>query len=211
MRLRSFSPAASPCFFAIADSLPGTRWWCWALSRWRWPRRGCRFPAYIDDRAYDWMFLRQPPTPWPTSSIILGIDEVTFEKMDGQSHMRRIIAEGLERIHDGGPKAVAIDVILSDDPNSPENAALQAAFAKTRNLVLSSDRIASTDRWEDPLPLFRRDAAALGHVHRLTNSVCRSIQLRQVAGRVRRWALALEAFRLARGAQYVTESRMRFR
>ena len=46
----------------------------------------------------------------------------------------------------------------------------------------------------------------LGHVHRLTNSVCRSIQLRQVAGRVRRWALALEAFRLARGAQYVTES-----
>ena len=82
--------------------------------------------GYIDDRAYDWMFLRQPPTPWPTSSIILGIDEVTFEKMDGQSHMRRIIAEGLERIHDGGPKAVAIDVILSDDPNSPENAALQA-------------------------------------------------------------------------------------
>ncbi len=162
--------------------------------------------SYIDDSAYDWMFLRQPPKPWPLSSIILGIDEVTFEKMDGQSHMRQIIAEGLSRIREAKPRAVAVDVILSDDPKSAENSALEAAFARTPNLVLSSDRIASTDRWEDPLPSFRKYAAALGHVHRLTNSVCRSVQLRQVAGHVRRWALSLEAFRLSRGAQYITES-----
>jgi signal transduction histidine kinase len=161
---------------------------------------------HVDDIAYDWMFLRQPPKPWPPSSIILGIDETTFEKMDGQSHLRQIIARGLELIEKAGPKAVAVDVILADDPKNPENAALEAAFAKTPNLVLSSDRIASIDRWEDPLPLFSRHAAALGHAHRLTNSVCRSIQLRQIAGRVRRWALALEAFRLARGAQYIEES-----
>src|SRR5260370_32083221 len=131
---------------------------------------------HVDDIAFDWMFLRQPPKSWPPSSIILGIDETTFEKMDGQSHLRQIIAEGLELIHNAGPKAVAVDVILADDPKNQENAALEAAFAKTPNLVLSSDRIASIDRWEDPLPLFSHDAAALGHAHRLTNSVCRSIQ-----------------------------------
>jgi len=102
--------------------------------------------------------------------------------MDGQSHLRQIIARGLDLIQNAGPKAVAVDVILADDPKNPENPALEAAFAKTPNLVLSSDRIASIDRWEDPLPLFSRNAAALGHAHRLTNSVCRSIQLRQIGG-----------------------------
>src|SRR5216684_164486 len=86
---------------------------------------------HVDDIAYDWMFLRQPPAPWPPSSIILGIDETTFEKMDGQSHLRQIIAEGLELIHNAGAKAVAVDVILADDPKNQENPALEAAFAET--------------------------------------------------------------------------------
>src|SRR5205823_3692968 len=78
------------------------------------------------------------------------------------------------------------------------------------NLVLSSELVDDDRKWEDPLPEFGR-YAQLGHVHAQPDKdgVTRSILLEQrVAPEVpvtdprnlRRWAFALVAFSVARGA-----------
>jgi hypothetical protein len=68
-------------------------------------------------------------------------------------------------------------------------------------------------RWEDPKPEFARCAAAIGHVHAEpddNDSITRSISLEKIAGHDRRWALALEAFRLSRNAPMPLERQGRY-
>jgi signal transduction histidine kinase len=160
----------------------------------------------IDGSAYDWMFQLQPPQPWAPTSVILAIDETTLAQTGGTRHLRRTLAEGLERLRAVQPKAVAVDVILSDEADPAEDAVLEAAFRQTPNLVLPSDLIPKSNRWEEPLPRFRQYAAAVGHVHADPDPICRSLILYKVTGHDRRWALSLEAFRLASGAPQIVES-----
>jgi CHASE2 domain-containing sensor protein len=160
----------------------------------------------IDGSAYDWMFQLQPPQPWAPTSIILAIDEATLAQTGGMRHLRRSLAAGLKRLRAAHPKAVAIDVILSDEADAAEDAALEAAFRETPKLVLPSDLIPKPNRWEEPLPRFRQYASAVGHVHADPDPICRALVLYKVAGHDRRWAVSLEAFRLASGAAQIVES-----
>jgi signal transduction histidine kinase len=159
----------------------------------------------IDNHAYDWMFRRRQAS-WPPESIVLSIDEETLNR-GGVSHMRRILAEGLDLLARAHPKVVAVDLILADAGDPAEDAALEAAFRRTPNLVLASDLMRNAE-WEDPLPRFARTAAAIGHVHAdlAFDGISRQVPLEKAAGRVRHWALALEAYRLSRGAAHITES-----
>src|SRR6185369_12313900 len=160
----------------------------------------------IDGSAYDWMFQLQPPHPWEPTSLILAIDEDTLAQTGGTRRLRSALAKGLERISSVHPTAVAVDIILSDEADPSEDQALERAFAATPNLVLASDLIPNTNRWEEPLPRFRKLAAAVGHVHADPDPVARELVLYKVAGRDRCWAVSLEAFRLAAGAKRIVES-----
>jgi signal transduction histidine kinase len=162
----------------------------------------------IDEDAYDWMFRHHPTTGGATESILLAVDEQSLMDPNRAPGLRGLLAEGLERVAAAGPKAVAIDVILADRGDPIQDSALQAAFSKLPNLVLACDMIDDGRRWEDALPRFRRLAAAAGHVHvdPTTGGVTRLAPLEKVAGRDRRWALALEAYRLSRGVQQIVES-----
>jgi signal transduction histidine kinase len=161
--------------------------------------------APIDNHAYDWMF-RSHQESWPPESMVLAIDEQTLNR-GGVPRMRRILAEGLDLLAPARPKVVAVDLILADAGDPAGDAALEAAFRRTPNLVLASDLMRDA-QWEDPLPLFARSAAAIGHVHAdlAFDGVSRQVPLEKAAGRARRWALALEAYRLSRGAAHITES-----
>ncbi len=161
----------------------------------------------IDNFAYDWMFRLHGASQRTPQSIILAIDEPSLVEMGGMQHVRRAVAEALETIAPAKPAAVAIDLILADTGDYDD--ALEAAFAKTPHLVLSSELIDGGRTWEDPLARFRRRAAAVGHVHGSPgpfDGVTRRVLLEEVAGHDRRWALGLEAFRLSRGVQQIEES-----
>ena len=160
--------------------------------------------ARIDNYAYDFLFNRFPPPAVEPASVVLAVDEETLKTMGGGRHIRTILADGLERIAPAEPKAVAIDYILADAGDADENARLARALKRMKNVVLSCELVRSG--WEDPLPTFRDRAAALGHVHAEENpldGISRAIPLEQVAGHDRRWALALEAFRLSRGSPVI--------
>ena len=165
------------------------------------------FGVQIDNDAYDFMFRLNPPRAGSLESVLLAIDEHTLINMGGMRRLRSIVADGLETIAATGPKVVVVDIILADESDPGEDTRLEAALEKTKNLVLACDLIPGG--WEDPLPRFRRSAAAVGHVHadpdRFDN-VTRRIPLEKASGRDRRWALSLETFRLARGASYITET-----
>ncbi|HLN02772.1 MAG TPA: CHASE2 domain-containing protein [Bryobacteraceae bacterium] len=156
----------------------------------------------IDNTAYDWIFRLKQPPPWQPESIVLAIDELSFTALGGQFRLRRALAEGLERIAAASPKAVALDVTLADEGEADSDQRLESAFRTTHNLILPCDLLPDGSGWDDPLPRFHRWAAAVGHVHADvdTERVARSVTLEKVSGHDRRWALALEAYRVSRSA-----------
>jgi len=163
-----------------------------------------KFGRQVDNSAYDHLFRLYQPKPWQPQSAILAIDEATLASIGGMRRIRRPLADGLLLVAAAHPKAVAVDVILTDQGDDPEeDRALARAFCQTPNLVLSALLMDKPVQWEDPNPEFKRCAAKIGHVHAEPDdydSITRSISLEKIAGHDRRWALALEAFALSRGS-----------
>ncbi len=157
----------------------------------------------IDDYAVDWMFNLSPPVASKQpAAVILAIDDATFNKMGGVRHYRGMLASGLERLATARPKLVAIDFILEDAGDPTEDARLARAMTATPNLILAADLVGG--KWEDPLPIFRAHAAALGHVkpdEESRDGVTREIPLEKRTDSERHWALSLEAFCLFQGAR----------
>jgi signal transduction histidine kinase len=162
------------------------------------------FGRQVDESAYDFLFRLEPPASWVPSSIVLAIDEPTLTKYGGLIGMRAALADGLDRLHDARPSVVAVDLILAEPGDADDK--LEAAFARTPNLVLASDMRPDASGWEDPIPRFRTHATAVGEVHAdldKYDAVSRDLSLDKAAGIDRRWALALEAFRVKTGAEIV--------
>ncbi len=156
--------------------------------------------SQIDDDAYDVMFRLYPPVAGQPHSLILAIDDATFSAMGGVRAYRSMLAQALELLATVQPNVVAIDMVLADKEDAPEDDRLVRAMQATKNLVLVAHL--QKGRWEDPLDQFRHAAAALGHdrADELSrDGVTRQIPLEERADRERHWALALETFRLDRG------------
>ena len=164
--------------------------------------------SQIDRYAYDWMFRLHPPAGGPAHSVILAIDDETFNSMGGVGGYRKMWTSAFELVKLSHPKAVALDVVLADPWSDPaQDQRLEQAMRGIPNLVLAAHL--ANGRWEDPLPLFREHAAALGHDRAdelSSDGVTREIPLEEHSGLERHWALALEAFRLARGGARILES-----
>ncbi len=164
------------------------------------------FGRQIDSFAYDFLFRLHQPEPWPAQSIILALDEATLKSLGGVRGMRQALAMGLQKVAAAHPKAVAVDIILAEAADEPSDFALEAAFRKTKNLVLPCDLLPDEKGWDDPIPRFRKLAVAVGQVHAGLDSldaISRQLPLELAAGRDRRWALALEAFRAERHAEII--------
>ncbi len=162
------------------------------------------FASPIDNYAYDLIYRAYPPHDWPPSSAVLAVDEATFNANGGVRNLRGIVADALAALGPAKTKAIAIDVILPDPGDPAVDARLAASIERAGNVVLSSQLAGGV--WEDPIPLFIAKAKALGHVHPEENhsdGVGRRVPLEYSANRQRRWALMLEAFRVAQDAPIV--------
>jgi signal transduction histidine kinase len=159
----------------------------------------------VDHYTYDLMLTKlQPAGSWEPQSVVVAIDERTLGARGGRRNLRTILAGALDRIATAKPLAVVSDVTLHDSEDAEEDARLAASLHATRNLVLPCQVVADKgeDKWEDPLPVFKKAAVALGHVHLETDradGVSRQIPLEIIADGKQRWALALAAFSVARG------------
>ena len=165
------------------------------------------FANRVDGDAYDLMFRLNPRQTSSSRAIVLAIDDPTLNAMGGMRTIRTILATALEKLAPVHPRLVAIDLILADKQDAAEDARLEEAFRNTHNLILATEL--SDGVWEDPQPRFRTSAAALGHAladQQSRDGVTRQIPLEAAGNRERRWALALEAFRIDRGVKRIVES-----
>jgi signal transduction histidine kinase len=159
----------------------------------------------FDNYAYDFFFRLIQPAPWKPVSIILAIDEPTLAKYGGNAGIRAAVADGLEKIGGAHPAAVAVDVILAEGSTPEIDARLEKAFAATPHLVLAS-YLLENQTWNNPIGRFRAHAVAVGHVQASFDnydSVSREVPLMKVAGRERRWSLALETYLAVHRAQII--------
>ncbi len=163
------------------------------------------FGVRINESAYDLMSEWAPVQDLNPQSVVVAIDEGTLKARGGPREIRSILAETLDAIALAKPKAVALDVILADElRDDAGNARLEAAMLATPNLILPCEVVRGA--WEDPLDRFKRFAVALGHVQSeddVTGGVSREIPLEAAVAGQRRWALSLEAFRMANRTQIV--------
>jgi signal transduction histidine kinase len=160
----------------------------------------------MDGSAYDWLFRVQPPAPVHATSVVLALDEHALSRTGGMRNIRSTLATTLARIAGQHPAVVAIDIVLADQGDEAGDAALQKAMAVTPNLVLATDVIPGTNQWEEPAAAFQKYAIAIGHVHAAPDPVSRKLPLEVIADHKRRWAMALEAYRLSTGTTTIDES-----
>ncbi len=163
----------------------------------------------LDNSAYDFLFRLHPAKPWPPSSVLLTVDEATLLSMNGILGIRRALAEELPVVAAAHPAAVVVDITLADRGDPRDDAHLEEALRNVPGLVLACEMLPDGKGWQDPLPQFRKHAAALGHAHAdpdELDAINRTLPLMKVAGQQRRWALALEAFRIFRHARVILET-----
>ncbi len=157
----------------------------------------------FDNILYD-SFFRISRLPAATGgTAIIGFDERTFQSHGGLRQIRPMLTQVLTRLKEAGPKVVAIDFTLTDAGLPGEDEALSAAIGALPCVVLASEMMPDGSGWQDPAPMLRKSAAGAGHVGALPgpgDDINRRVPLERVAGRSRRWALSLEAFRQTLGA-----------
>ena len=158
-----------------------------------------------DQFAYDFLLWLRPPAARPASAVVVALDEPTLRTFGSMAHLRRPLTRVLEVIARSDARAVAVDIQLPDLYDPVWDLPLGRALAATPNLVLASNLVQGA--WEDPRPEFSRHAV-LGHVHADPDrdGVSRQVLLAKAGAGRRRWALALEAFRLASGGAAIVES-----
>ena len=163
----------------------------------------------IDNFYYGQILGNQDPGARPLESVLVAIDESTLNARGGMRNLRPILAEALLKIGAARPKAVAIDVTLPDKTDPGDDGQLETALRSVAPvLILPCSQIPDHGelRWEDPIPQFKQLTTHLGHVIRGENGrdgVNRQVPLEMIAARQRRWALALEAFSVARNEPIV--------
>jgi signal transduction histidine kinase len=166
------------------------------------------FALRIDHYAYDLMLGWQANEIWTPQSVIVAIDEQTLSVGHGVPHIRQILTEALGKIAAAEPTAVALDVTLHDDVDEAGDKRLAAALHGIKNLILPCDEmiVNNVRKWEDPSLQFMERDTHLGHVHLEktdVDGVRRQIPLMEIIAGERRWALALESFRVARGQRII--------
>ena len=173
-----------------------------------WSRVGAQLDVWV----YDLSLRLWPPPVERSAALILAIDDETLEAYEGLLRLRGPLAEALEIISRHDPAVVAIDIVLSEPGSEAENKRLEEALGGAPNVVLATHlRLNSgpeAGAWVEPLERFARQSAALGHVHAEPDDdgVCRRVLPAKVGGMTQRWAMGLEAYRLAHGAEIIRES-----
>ena len=178
-----------------------------------WSRAG----SQLNNSAYDLLLRLYPPSAEPSAAVILAIDEQTLNDYGGLLRMRQPLARALEIVSRFQPAAVAIDIVFSEPGNEAENQKLERALESLPNVVLATHLSSASmnpasgsrqNAWEEPIEQFRKHAAARGHVHADPDNdgVNRQVLLAKIGGANRRWAMALEAYRLGLGEDRIRET-----
>ncbi len=152
----------------------------------------------------DTLFRMRGPVRSPTIGqiVLLAIDDSTLRECGPLPIRRKVLADAIRRISAFRPRALVIDMLLSEAGRPEDDLALSSALSMIPGIVLGaaidSDG-AREPRWILPLPVLA-DSHLIGHVHAEPDSDgnVRTLLLAKSAAGKRLWALALQGARAAR-------------
>src|SRR6266852_3081818 len=138
----------------------------------------------------------------PHVALIL-IDDASLERHGRWPWKRSLLAQVVRAASAEHPKALGLDILLSETEDETNDRELAKALKDAGNTVLVS-KISNSPQgrlWVEPLPLFAQSAVAVGHAQAALgpDSICRSVPVRELSLEGPRWAFALEIARVARG------------
>src|SRR5882762_8815535 len=157
----------------------------------------------LSRRAGDMYFrLRGNQGTSPHVALIL-IDDASLERYGRWPWKRSLLARVVRAASAEHPKALGLDILLSETEDETNDGELAKALKDSGNAVLVS-KISNSPQgrlWVEPLPLFAQNAVAVGHAQAALgpDSICRSVPVRELSLDGPRWAFALEVARVARG------------
>src|SRR6266849_176667 len=160
----------------------------------------------LSRRAGDMYFrLRESQGTSPHVALIL-IDDASLERYGRWPWKRSLLAQVVRAASAEHPKALGLDILLSETEDETNDRQLAKALKDAGNTVLVAKISNSTQRrlWVEPLPLFAQNAVGVGHAQAALgpDSICRSVPVRELSLEGPRWAFALEVARVARGTTF---------
>jgi CHASE2 domain-containing sensor protein len=184
------------------------------FSLWRWARLNVvllvltglislSFPVMsLNRRLGDSYFRLRGLRPTSKNVALVLIDDAALDRYGRWPWPRARLAQVVRAVREFHPKAIGIDILLSEPEDESNDSALQSAIQEAGNVVLPSKISGSQERslWTDPLPRFAKVAAAIGHAQAALDSdgVCRRIPLLEPSADGPRAAFALDMTRVAR-------------
>src|SRR5260370_10906717 len=138
------------------------------------------FPVIsLSRKLEDFYFRLRSAQPTSMDVALVLIDDSALARYGRWPWPRKQLAQLVETVSQFHPKAIGVDIILSDPDDEANDSILAAALAEAHNVVLPSKISSSIEGslWTDPLPRFSKAAAALGHVQAVLDSdgLCRRI------------------------------------
>jgi len=158
----------------------------------------------LSRRAGDMYFrLRESQGTSPDVALVL-IDDASLERYGRWPWKRSLLARVVRAASAERPKALGLDILLSEPEDESDDRELATALKDAGNAVLVG-KISNSPQgrlWVEPMPLFAEKAIAVGHAQAALgpDSICRSVPVRELSLEGPRWAFALEVARVARGA-----------
>jgi signal transduction histidine kinase len=143
----------------------------------------------------------------PADVVIVAIDDESLRRVGQWPWPRSVMAGAIDKITQGRPRVVGLDIIYAEASSPEEDRRLAEAMARNGRIVLPAHlhEAASNDNstataWLRPLPIFAEAAKAIGHAHVSpgVDGMARGIQLSKADDRAARlWAFGMEAARVA--------------
>jgi signal transduction histidine kinase len=135
-------------------------------------------------------------------TVIVAIDEDSVRRVGRWPWSRDKLAVLLDRIQEGKPRTIAMDVLLDDTTEEASDRALADAISRVPSIVLAArvQTDTSTPRWLKPNPMFLQPHVRLGHVQTdpdLLDSVMRHIDSAKAVAGVGMLAFSLETVEAA--------------
>jgi len=184
------------------------------LSPWRWLRLflallvlillfSSTFPVVsLDQRLGDFYFRMRGAQPVSTTVALVLIDDAALARYGRWPWPRRNLAQLVRAIASFQPKAIGIDILLPEPEDKSNDTDLAQEIAGAHNVVLASKISGSLagSLWVNPLPVFSRNAVAVGHVQATLDAdgVCRKIPIVEPSIDGSRFAFALKLAEIAR-------------
>src|SRR5262249_39707024 len=145
-----------------------------------------------------------------TQVALILIDDASLERYGRWPWKRSLLARVVRAASAERPRAIGLDVLLSEPEDAEDDARLASAVKDAGNAVLVA-KIGDSPQgrsWVEPLPIFALSASAVGHAQAVLgpDGICRSVPARELSLEGPRWAFALEVARVASGLRLAEDS-----